>query len=108
MNTAKLSDMTGGWFIGNFEPSLQKTNDVEVAVKQYSKGQSEKKHHHKIATEYSVIISGTVEILGKTFQAGDIIIVQPNESIDFKAITEVTTVVVKLPGAQNDKYIDEV
>jgi len=106
MIVAKLSNMTGGWFIGNFDPSLKKTNDVEVAVKQYPKGQAEKKHHHRIATEYTVILSGIVEILGKTYQTGDIIIVHPNESIDFKAVTEVTTVVVKLPGAQNDKYID--
>ncbi|GIU68975.1 MAG: hypothetical protein KatS3mg002_0211 [Candidatus Woesearchaeota archaeon] len=33
MKTAKLSEMTKGWFIGNFEPSLHKTNDVEVGVK---------------------------------------------------------------------------
>ena len=24
--------MINGWFVGNFEPSLYKTNDVEVAV----------------------------------------------------------------------------
>ena len=38
MKKAKLSDMKGGWFIGNFEPSLYKTNDCEVAVKTYKKG----------------------------------------------------------------------
>lgn len=37
MKTAKLEDMTKGWFIGNFNPSLLKTNDVEVAVKSYKK-----------------------------------------------------------------------
>ena len=38
MKTAKIADMKRGWFIGNFEPSLFKTNDVEVAVKQYRTG----------------------------------------------------------------------
>ena len=35
MYKKQLDDMTKGWFIGNFEPSLMKTNDVEVAVKHY-------------------------------------------------------------------------
>ena len=35
MKKNKLSEMIGGWFIGNFEPSLLKTNYVEVAVKKY-------------------------------------------------------------------------
>ena len=38
MKTAKLTDMIKGWFVGNFEPTLLKTNDVEVAVKEYRKG----------------------------------------------------------------------
>lgn len=37
----KLDDMTRGWFVGNFEPSLYITNDVEVAVKQYKAGDFE-------------------------------------------------------------------
>ena len=41
MKTAKLEDMVKGWFVGNFEPSLLKTNDVEVAVKSYKKGDYE-------------------------------------------------------------------
>lgn len=28
-----LESMFKGWFIGNFEPSLFKTNDVEVGIK---------------------------------------------------------------------------
>lgn len=33
MKVDNLDSMIGGWFIGNFEPSLFKTNDCEVAVK---------------------------------------------------------------------------
>lgn len=61
MKTAKLEDMTKGWFIGNFNPSLLKTNDVEVAVKSYKKGDYEGRHYHKIATEFTCIISGRSE-----------------------------------------------
>ena len=104
MKTAKLSDMTKGWFVGNFEPTLYKTNDVEVAVKTYAAGAYEKKHYHKIATEITVVIKGIIRMNGVEYSAGDIIIMEPNEATDFYAVTDAENVVVKLPGANNDKY----
>ena len=106
MKVAKLDDKFKGWFIGNVEPSLCKTNDVEVAVKKYNKGDYEKKHYHKIATEYTLIISGRVRMNNREYQVGDIIIIDPNESTDFECLEDDTiNVVVKLPGANNDKYL---
>ena len=106
MEKANLKDFIGGWFVGNFEPSLFKTNDVEVGVKYYKAGEFEGYHHHKIATEFTVIISGKVLMDNKEFVSGDIIKISPNTSSNFKAISDVVTVVVKLPGANGDKYID--
>jgi hypothetical protein len=100
----KLEDMIKGWFIGNFEPSLYKTNDVEVGIKKYSAGDYENTHFHKIATEFTVIISGTVEMNGVQYFENEIIKIIPGVLTNFKAITDVITVVVKLPGANNDKY----
>jgi hypothetical protein len=100
----KLQDMIKGWFIGNFEPSLFKTNDVEVAVKSYKAGDFENPHFHKIATEFTVIISGEAEMNGIRFKENDIIKIAPNVITNFKALTDVTTFVVKLPGTNNDKY----
>lgn len=105
MKKSKLEDMIGGWFIGNFEPSLLKTNDVEVAVKNYKSGDKEDKHYHKVATEYTVILKGKVRMMGIEYNEGEILTIYPNESTDFLALTDVTTVVVKVPGANNDKYI---
>ena len=62
MQVSKLDDMAKGWFVGNFEPTLVKTNDVEVAVKSYKKGDAEDKHYHKIATEITVVVSGRVKM----------------------------------------------
>lgn len=98
--------MTKGWFIGNFSPSLFKTNDVEVAVKSYNKGDKEQSHYHKIATEYTVIITGRVKMNNIEYVAGDIIVMEPGEVTDFECLEDNTTnVVVKLPGANNDKYL---
>lgn len=107
MKVARLETMIKGWFVGNFEPSLLKTNDVEVAVKEYKKGDYEASHFHKIATEITVIISGKVRMNGVEYGAGDIIVIEPGDSTDFEALEDTVNTVVKLPGANNDKYVVE-
>ena len=105
MKTAKLTDMIKGWFVGNFEPTLLKTNDVEVAVKEYRKGDYEGRHYHKIATEITVIVNGRVKMNGIEYGKGDIIVMEPGEATDFECLEDGTqNVVVKIPGANNDKY----
>ena len=104
MRTEKLENMTKGWFVGNFEPTLYRTNEVEAAVKKYDAGDYEKKHYHKIATEITVITKGIVRMNGREYTAGDIIIMEPAEVTDFYAVTDSENVVIKIPGANNDKY----
>jgi quercetin dioxygenase-like cupin family protein len=101
----KLEKMVRGWFVGNFSPSVFKTNDVEVGVKKYKKGEYEDSHFHKVATEITLILDGKVLMNNKEYVSGDIITIEPNVATDFKALTDVTTVVVKHPGANDDKYI---
>jgi quercetin dioxygenase-like cupin family protein len=105
MKTAKLSDMTNGWFVGDFDPSLLKTKDFEVAVQRFEAGEYAEWHVHKVATEYTVIVSGKAEANGQPLAAGDIIVLEPGEGTDFRAITEVTTAVVKTPCVKGDKYL---
>ena len=106
MKPAKLENMVKGWFVGNFDPTLLKTNEVEVAVKEYQKGDYEEKHYHKIATEITVITAGRVKMNGVEYKKGDIILMEPNESTDFECLEDGTqNVVVKLPGVNNDKYL---
>ena len=107
MKVSHINEMKGGWFIGNFEPILYKTNDTEVAVKEYKAGDYGVRHYHKIATELTVIVRGTVKMNDIEYNEGNIIIMEPGEKTDFLAVTDTITVVVKLPGANNDKYIDK-
>ena len=105
MKTAKLEDMIKGWFVGNIEPTRLRTNDVEGAVKSYNKGDYEEKHYHKIATELTVITRGRVKMNGVEYKEGDIIVMEPNDATDFECLEDGTqNVVVKIPGANNDKY----
>ena len=80
-----------------------KYDDVEVAQR-YKKGEYEELHFHKIATEITVIVEGKVKMLKEIYKTGDIITIRPGISTDFEALTNVITVVVKCPGANNDKY----
>lgn len=104
MQKFNINEMTGGWIIGNFEPSLLKTNDMEVAIKKYSAGDYDEYHYHKVATEYTVIVDGEVVMNNVKYQKDDILIIEPGEKTDFKALTDVITVVIKVPGVNNDKY----
>lgn len=107
MRHERIENMKRGWFIGNFEPSLLKTNDVEVAVKVYKKGDYEVAHYHKVATEITVIISGQAKMFGAVWNAGDIVVVEPEDATSFEAMEDTTNVVVKIPGVNNDKYLVE-
>lgn len=107
MKTSKIGEMKGGWFVGNFDPSLIKTNDCEVAYKTYARGTREHAHYHKIATEITVITKGKVKMFNRIFEEGDIIIVEPGDVTSFEALDDAGTVVVKFPGANDDKYLVE-
>jgi quercetin dioxygenase-like cupin family protein len=105
MKLHKLKDMFKGWLVGNFEPSLYKTDDVEVAVKNYKAGEIDEKHYHKIATEITIISDGTVRMNGTIYGSGDIITIEPGEATDFEALEDTTTTVIKIPCVKDDKYI---
>lgn len=105
MRIEKLDRMVKGWFVGAFDPTVFQTDACEVGLKKYNKGDVESRHYHKIATEITLVISGTIKMNGKIFNAGDIIVLEPGEDSDFEAVTDAVNVVVKLPGALNDKYL---
>lgn len=106
MRTARLEAMTKGWFVGNFEPTALRTPTCEVAVKKYRQGDHERSHHHKIATEVTLILDGRARMNGIDHDPGSILVIAPGESTDFTALTDCTTVVVKTPSAISDKYED--
>ena len=105
MDFGSLNKMKNGWFIGDFEPSFHKSDLVEVAVKYYKKGDYEQRHFHKVATEFTLIVDGEVEMNGNILKKGEIVKILPGESTDFKVLKDTITVVVKLPSIKNDKFI---
>lgn len=106
MKLDKLDDMIKGWFVGDFDQTACRTKDFEVAVKDYPAGAFEAAHHHKIATEITVIVSGRVRMMGQLFGKGDIITLAPGEVTSFEALEDTVTVVVKFPSVPSDKYLE--
>jgi len=106
MRKFQLQDMVKGWFVGNISPVALRTGACEVAVKDFQPGTHDPRHHHKVATEVTVIVTGEVEMNGVRYGRGDIVVIEPGESTDFKVLSAATTVVVKVPGANHDKYLD--
>ena len=104
MEIFHLDKMINGWFVGNFAPTALRTAAAEVAVKRYKAGELEGAHFHKISTEVTLVLEGTVEMCGRRLSNGDILKLAPGESTDFTAITDAVTVVVKLPSVSDDKY----
>jgi len=107
MRKARLEDMVRGWFVGNFTPTVLGTGATEVGIRHYREGDAETTHYHRIATEVTAVVSGEVRMKDQTYREGDIIVIEPGEATDFEALTDAVTVVVKVPGALNDKYLGE-
>jgi len=104
MKLSNLNEMFRGWFIGKFEPSLY-DGDFEVGIKKYKSGDKEEKHYHKLAKEFTVIVSGKVKMNGVEYKEDDIIQIDEFDETDFECIEDSITVVVKTKSIKGDKYI---
>ena len=103
----RLDDMTRGWFVGAFSPTLLHTEAAEVAIQRFAAGDEEACHHHKVATEITAIVSGRAVMCGRELHAGDIIVLPPGTATSFRAIEDTVTAVVKSPSVAGDKYPGE-
>lgn len=103
----KISDYFKGWLVGDFSPCLVNNKDIEIGIKEYKAGDSETSHYHKISTEYTIVLSGSVTMLEKEYGKGDIITIFPNVHNKFISITDSILLVIKTPSVPKDKYIIE-
>lgn len=109
-----IKDFPRGWFIGNFDPSLWKT-DVEVGLRWNDTGDKEKRHYHKRATEYIVFVDGVHRLNDREYFAGDIAIIHPWMSTDYECLLSGNVLTVKdhslrpqFPNLPKDKYMGSV
>lgn len=104
MDVSHISKFTGGWFIGNFEPSLLKGAGFEASLKLHKKGENWPIHFHKSATEYNVVVVGRMTIQNVELNAGNVFVLHPYEVADPIFHEDTIIVCIKHPGATNDKF----
>jgi len=105
LKNSNLSDYVGGWFIGDFSPSLIRTDKFEVAVKRFRAGDTEPMHYQLTAIEITVVVSGRCRIGSRILSESDIVEIGPFESVGFEALTDVILVAVKTPSLPDDKVL---
>ena len=105
MIIANIKQFINGWFIGNFEPSILKTELFEVAHHFYKKDFRSIPHTHKVATEYNYIVSGKVLIGLQELSGGDMFIYTPNEVANVVFLEDTNLIIIKTPSIPIDKYL---
>jgi anti-sigma factor ChrR (cupin superfamily) len=105
MKAYNLLDMLGGWFVGDFQPCVQQSPHVEVALKRYTAGTVEARHVHKVATELTLVVEGIITMNGEVFARNAIVVLAPGESGEFVSVTDSVLCVVKTPSVAGDKYL---
>lgn len=99
-----INEFWRGWFIGNFEPSVLKTDQFEVAIITHTKGEYWPPHYHKVSTEYNVLLEGKMLICGKEINPWEVFIFEPGEIADPVFLEDCKVLCVKVPCVPGDKY----
>lgn len=102
---SKLDDFQKGWLIGNFQPALLTSRDVEVGVKFFRAGEIEESHFQRIATEFTIIISGKARMGNLLVSSGDVVTIDPGFACDFEALEDTALAVIKSPSLPDDKVL---
>src|SRR3989338_3445097 len=107
MKTYKLKDYTRGRIIGDITPVILQTKAFEFCAKDYKAGDSEAAHVHKVATEISVIVTGSFKMNDTLLKKGDVLVMEPNDVGQFSCLEDGSIAVVKVPSVKGDKYLVE-
>jgi hypothetical protein len=92
-----------GWFIGDFERAVVRTDQFEVNWQTNARGHGIN-HYHKVITEVQLVTRGRMLVNGTIFGPGDICMLEPGDISQIDYLEEVDTVCIKFPSVPNDKY----
>jgi hypothetical protein len=92
------------WLIGNFEPSVFKTDKLEFGIHQHKKNEPTIPHFHLLTTEINVIMDGAVKVGDSVLMNGGIFIYQPSEISQVEFLEDTTLLVIRDGSFKGDKY----
>ena len=105
MKVYNIDDMKRGWFVGNFDPAVLKTEKFEVGYHRHEAGDPTHAHYHKNSTEVNVIIKGRMIINGKELSSGDIFVFEPYTVSEGEYLEDTDLIVVRDASNPGDKYL---
>lgn len=105
MRFDRLENFWKGWVIGNFEPSILKTDQFEVAVLHHEAGLHIPVHYQIVATEYNIMISGKMTVNNREVTAGDVFVYEPMEITRVVVLEDTVVVCIKTPSIPEDKVL---
>lgn len=101
----KVESFLRGWIIGDFTPSLLRTQDFEICIVSHKKNEKSSPHYHTSSTEINVVLSGNLEVNGSVLRKHDIFIYERNEVSNVRFISDSELCVIRVPSKPDDKVI---
>ncbi|SCY71446.1 WavE lipopolysaccharide synthesis family protein [Butyrivibrio sp. INlla14] len=97
-----LREMKKGYFIGDFEPNILRSKDVEICIRGASKYTLDAAYYRRNDKRVIYINQGKIDIDGRIFGKGDAIMFEPGEVINIFALTNVEMIAMNFPGTKGD------
>jgi len=100
-----LDQCVRGWFIGNFDKSILRTDQFEVAYMKWEPGPFPDLHYQKESTEYNLLVRGKCRFNGRVYGPGDFFVIPPYVVNEGEFLTKSEVVVIKTPSIPDDKVV---
>jgi dTDP-glucose pyrophosphorylase len=100
----KMTDMFRGWYVGDFEPTVYKTDAFEAGFLLHKKGEKWPSHYHKDLTEINYMVEGQALINNKIINAGDIFVFKRGVPCSPVFLEDCKIMCIKTPGILGDKH----
>ena len=102
-STHTLDTMKRGWLVGNFEPSILKTDVFEVAYMRHKKGEYWPPHVHNEISEYNVLIHGKMKMNNELIEEGNVFIIPKGMLSRATFLEDCEVLCIKVPSVPSDK-----
>jgi dTDP-glucose pyrophosphorylase len=100
-----INEMTRGWLIGDFEPSILRTKDFEVGYLNHKKGELWPVHYHAHMIEINVLIKGKMILNDIEINENQVFVIHKNDIACPIFVEDCFILCIKVPSIIGDKVI---
>ena len=96
---------TRGWLVGDFEPSILRTKEMDVGWMVHEKDEIWDFHYHQTCVEINFLVSGRMKINEEFIEPGQMFVFEKNIIACPLFLEKCTVLCIKIPSAPGDKCI---